>query len=78
MKTYPLERVVRDKKGKLCIAPKFFDRGCYFYFVPYKFLGKISEGQIYLFKFGPPKYNGKKDKKGKRIYVCAAIPIIKE
>lgn len=70
------KRVIKDRKGKLNIEPKFFNRGCYFYFIPKKFLNKIEEGKTCLFKFGPPKWkNNKTDKNGKKIYICAAIPI---
>lgn len=68
-------RVVRDKKGKLSIKPQFVNRGCYFYWIPKRFLDKVMEGFEYLFKFGPPRNTGKVDKKGKKIYTCVAIPI---
>jgi hypothetical protein len=70
-----MEKVVKDKEGKLSIKPKFYNRGCYFYWIPKKFLGKVIEGNEYLFKFGIPHCYNKRDKKGRPIYICAAIPI---
>ncbi|MFA5395523.1 MAG: hypothetical protein WC346_05825 [Methanogenium sp.] len=68
------KKVIRDKKGKLSLEPKFYNRGCYFYFIPKKFQSIVNEGEWYFFKFGSPMYKNKTDIKGRRIYTSAAIP----
>jgi len=69
-----LKTVTKDKKGKLGLLPSFPSHGVYFYFIPEKYLPRVEEGKQFYFKYGPPKDTGKKDKRGKPIYQCAAIP----
>lgn len=74
-------KVIKDRKGKLTISPRFPHQGCYFYFIPNEYLQEdslilIEKDKEYFFKFGKPKDTGNVDKRGKHIFICAAIPVV--
>lgn len=72
---YVKATVVKGKNG-LEVKPDFADHAVYFHPVPRNMQSIVKEGFTYTGHFGKPYDTGKKDVRGKRIYIKYFIPWI--
>lgn len=68
-----------EKEGRKKFNPTadFPPQGCYFFSIPDEKQEGLEDGAIYLFRYGPARDTGKTDRRGKKIFVRRAIPLVK-